>query len=202
MEIECARLDAGERYRLLTGIVVPRPIAWVTSRSPEGVLNLAPFSQFTIVSYTPLMIGISIGSRAGVPKDTRRNIERTGQFVVNVPTFAMLDLVHRSSADYGPEQSEADLLGVGLVSSVAIEVPGVAGVPVRMECRWSSTTPFGTGGSAFVVGEIVHVHVDDDALDGLKVDTRVIDPLMRLGGPSYARITDVTTLPPVGPPPR
>lgn len=202
MEIDCARLDASERYRLLTGLVVPRPIAWVTSRSPEGVLNLAPFSQFTIVSYTPLMIGISIGSRSGVPKDTRRNIERTGQFVVNVPGFAMRDLVHRSSADYGPEQSEAELLGVELVPSVAVDVPGVAGVPIRMECRWSSTTPFGTGGSAFVAGEIVYVHVDDTAVDGLKVDTRVVDPLMRIAGPAYARITDVTIMPLVGPPER
>ncbi|MEV4628196.1 flavin reductase family protein [Micromonospora sp. NPDC049523] len=198
MEIDCAGLDAGERYKLMTGIVVPRPIAWITSRSRSGVLNLAPFSQFTIVSYTPLMVGISIGHREGLPKDTRRNVEETGEFVVNVPTFAMMQLVHHSSADYGPEDSEVDLLGVELVPSIAVGVPGVAQVPIRMECRWHSTTPFGTGGSGFVAGEVVHVHVADDAIDGVKVDTRTIDPLMRLGGPSYARIADATTLPPAG----
>src|SRR4051812_27857195 len=110
MKIDPAPLPAQDVYRLLTGIVVPRPIAWVTSRSTGGVVNLAPFSCFTFVSSKPAMVGINVALRDGELKDTAQNILETGEFVVNIANETMVEKIHLSAVAPPPHVSETDLL--------------------------------------------------------------------------------------------
>src|SRR3954469_5658382 len=114
MEILASELGGEAAYKLLCGVVVPRPIAWVSTRSAAGQLNLAPFSCFTFVSHRPPMVGVSIGRRPKGFKDTERNIHETGEFVVHMADETLIDPVHRSGAEYPSEVSEADLLGLEL----------------------------------------------------------------------------------------
>src|SRR5215469_13568680 len=106
MRIDPAYLDAELAYRLITGIVVPRPIAWVTTLSRSGVLNLAPFSAFTFVSPKPPMLAISIGRKAGIYKDTARNILDGEEYVVHIADSPLMTAVHESSVEHPPEVSE------------------------------------------------------------------------------------------------
>src|SRR3954471_16210427 len=115
MEILAADLDGDAAYKLLCGVVVPRPIAWVSTKSAAGQLNLAPFSCFTFVSHRPPMVGVSIGRRPNGFKDTACNIHETQEFVVHIADESLLDPVHRTGAAFLPEVSEADLLGLELV---------------------------------------------------------------------------------------
>src|SRR5215469_15376396 len=112
MRIDPAYLDAELAYRLITGIVVPRPIAWVTSLSSKGVLNLAPFSAFTFVSQKPPMLAISVGRKAGVYKDTAHNILQSEEYVIHIADMPLMNAVHESSVEHPPEVSEVELLGL------------------------------------------------------------------------------------------
>lgn len=197
MQIAADELDTEATYKLLTGLVVPRPIAWVTTCSPEGVTNLAPFSAFTFVSNRPPMVGISVGRKAGVLKDTARNILATGEFVVNVPDETLVEAVHLSAIEYGPEESEVERLGLATLPGEAVRVPRLAGVPASLECRLAHAIAFGRGGSQFLVGEVLRYHVRDGLLVDGKIDTRRLAPLCRLGGPNYARLGEVVTMRPI-----
>ncbi|MCZ2847809.1 flavin reductase family protein [Modestobacter sp. VKM Ac-2978] len=197
--IDPATLDAAAAYRLLTGIVVPRPIAWITSVGRSGHVNLAPFSAFTMVANDPPMVGVNIGLRAGVPKDTARNIAETGEYVVHVAVWADRETVHESSRAHGYEVDEAGELGLATVPGDLVAVPRLADAPVALECRLSQQVEFGRAGALFTVGEVVRLHVRTDLLQhGNKIDTVALDPLMRLAGPTYARIGTTETLAPIG----
>ena len=121
MLIDPDDLDPEATYKLLTGVVVPRPIAWVTTVSPAGLVNLAPFSAFTFVSSKPPMVGINVGRKAGVMKDTGNNILQSREFVVHIPDTALLEAVHRSSVEYPADVSEVDALGLQTVCRPADE---------------------------------------------------------------------------------
>jgi flavin reductase (DIM6/NTAB) family NADH-FMN oxidoreductase RutF len=194
MKIVSANLDAPQAYKLLTGVVVPRPIAWVTTRSPEGVVNLAPFSTFTYVSTKPPMIGFNAGRRAGQRKDTARNIQATGEFVVHVVDESLLEAMHESAVEHPPDVSEPELLGLELMASDRVGVPRLVAPRVAMECRFHSATPYGDTGSEFIVGEVLVFHVRDELMDDGKVDTAQLNPVCRLGGPRYARLGAIVTL--------
>ncbi|GLU49925.1 flavin reductase family protein [Nocardiopsis ansamitocini] len=184
-------LSAQENYRLLTGCVVPRPIAWVTSVGRDGAANLAPFSAFTMVSNEPPMVGINIGRRSGAFKDTARNIAERGEYVVNIPGWEQWTDVHRSGDVHPPDVDEAELLGLETVPSDVVGVPRLAAARVSLECRLARVVEFGRAGAQFTVGEIVRFHVLSSALDGLKIDTTAIDPAARLAGPTYGRLGSV-----------
>lgn len=194
--IDPSGMTAAQNYRLLTGCVVPRPIAWVTSLSGEGVANLAPFSAFTMVSNLPPMVGINIGRRDGEFKDTARNIAERGEYVVNIPGWEHHELVHRSGDVHEPDVDEAELLGLETVPSDIVSVPRLAEARISLECRLSRVVEFGRAGAQFTVGEIVRFHVMESAIDGLKVDTATIDPAFRLAGPTYARLGSTHRLAP------
>jgi flavin reductase (DIM6/NTAB) family NADH-FMN oxidoreductase RutF len=191
-----------QTYRLLTGVVVPRPIAWVTTRSSDGVLNLAPFSAFTFVSNAPPMVGINVGRKAGRRKDTGHNIHETGEFVVHVPDGSMIEPVHLSAVEHGPEVDETELLGLATTPSDRVSVPRLVAPAVALECRLHSATAYGSTGSEFVVGEIVAFHVRDGLLTDGKIDTRALAPIARLAGPTYAGLGPVTTMAPIAQTPK
>ena len=194
MSLLASALDPEATYRLLSGIVVPRPIAWVTTLSPEGVVNLAPFSCFTFVSNKPALLGINVGRKAGRRKDTGANIHHLGEFVVNIGESAQTAAIHESSVEHAPDVSEAELLGLRSVASDAIRVPRLADVPVSMECRLERVIAFGDTGSEFIVGEVLVFHVREGLLHNGKIDTRALDPVCRIGGPNYATLGSIVTL--------
>ena len=194
--IDPATLSPEESYKLLIGVVVPRPIAWVTTVSPAGVVNLAPFSAFTFVSPNPPMIAISIGPKPGGLKDTARNIMATEEFVVNIATAASIDKVHASSFEYGADESELAALGLATLPSQRVRPPRLAISPVQLECSLRQVLEFGRARTRLMVAEIVLFHLDPAVHDGVKVDSARLDPLARLAGPHYARLGEVLTMPP------
>lgn len=194
MRILASELDPQQTYKLLTGVIVPRPIAWICSRSVDGVLNLAPFSAFTFVSNQPPMIGVNIGRKAGVMKDTGNNILATGEYVVHIADQALLPQLHESAEEHPPEVSEVQALGLQTVASDLVCVPRLAAPPVAMECRLHRSIAFGVTGSEFMVGEVLAFHVRDGLVQDHKIDTLALDPVCRLGGPNYATLGKVVTL--------
>src|SRR6185295_9154941 len=126
MEIDPAYLDAETAYRLITGVVVPRPIAWVTSLSGSGVLTLAPFSAFTFVSPKPPMLAISVGRKAGTYKDTAHNILNNEEYVVHIADSSLITAVHESSTEHPPEVSEVEELRLSTRPGERIKVPRLA----------------------------------------------------------------------------
>lgn len=195
--IDAADLDAPAAYRLLTGVVVPRPIAWITSRDASGRVNLAPFSAFTLVANDPPMVGVNIGLRAGQRKDTSSNIEETGEYVINIPSWGSHELVHESSEPHESDVDEARLLGVETIPGDLVDVPRVRDVPVSLECRLDRIVSFGRAGAQFTVGEVVRFHIRDGLLHDGKIDTVALDPAARIAGPAYSRIGEVERLRPV-----
>jgi flavin reductase (DIM6/NTAB) family NADH-FMN oxidoreductase RutF len=198
IEVRPDRLSAAESYRLLVGIVVPRPIAWVTTRHEDGRINLAPFSCYTFVSSEPPMVAVSIGRRGGVPKDTSRNAQRTGEFVVNVVDERLAEPMHLSSTEHPADASEAELHDVDLAPSVTIATPRVAAAPIALECRLDQVIPFGRLKTDLLIGEVVLFRIADALYRDGKVDSIGMRPLARLGGPNYARLGEILTLPMVG----
>ncbi|MCW3492669.1 flavin reductase family protein [Microbacterium sp. SSM24] len=197
MFIDASTLDAAGTYRLLVGSVIPRPIAWVTSGVAPKPVNLAPFSSFAWVSQHPAMLGFTINRRPTGRKDTVRNIEEDREYVVNIAGEDMLEQLHSSSTWLGPEESEAELLGLELSPSRLVSVPRLARVPISMECVHERTIVFSPTGGEFVVGRVVGWHVSDDVMTGGRIDTELVRPLGRLAGPRYTRLGEITELPPV-----
>lgn len=202
MLIEPNTLDPEATYKLLTGVVVPRPIAWVTTLSPSGVVNLAPFSAFTFVSNMPPMVGINVGRKDGVMKDTGSNILRSHEFVVHIPDTALLEAVHQSSVEYPAEVSEVVELGLQTLPCRHVAPPRLAAAPVAMECRLHRAIAFGDTGSEFMVGEICAFHIHDHLLVGGKIDTATLQPICRLGGPNYALLGEIVRMTPVAQTPK
>jgi len=197
MDIDTATLSADAAYKLLTGSIVPRPIAWVTTLSENGLVNAAPFSAFTFVSNKPPMIGISIGRKQGKLKDTARNILRTSEFVVNIATEALLEKLHQSADEYPEDISEIEELAIETGSSQTIGIPRIASAPICFECKLAQVIEFGDVGSKFFVGRIEMFRVRDDLIENGKIETRRLQPIARLGGPNYASLGDVISLRPV-----
>lgn len=202
MQVAAASLGADEIYRLLSSVVVPRPIAWITSVSRDGVVNLAPFSCFTFVSNLPPLIGVTIGRKVGRRKDTGANIHTTREFVINIGDSAQLEQIHLSSSEHPPDVSEVDLLGLRTAPSLAISCPRLADAPVAMECRLHRVVEFGALGSEFVVGEVVQFHFREGLLRDGKVETAELRPVCRLGGPNYATLGPIVSLRPIALTPR
>ena len=197
MEFAASTLDPESMYKLLTGIVVPRPIAWVTTLSPDGGVNLAPFSAFTFVSNKPPMLGINIGRKAGIMKDTANNIHATGEFVVNIPDDSMIEPVHLSAVEHPPEVSEAELLGLAVAPSTTMRTPRLAQAPISMECRLHRAIAFGDTGSEFFVGEVLDFHIRDDLYVNGKIETAKLRPICRIGGPNYAKLGEIVPMQPI-----
>jgi flavin reductase (DIM6/NTAB) family NADH-FMN oxidoreductase RutF len=194
MRIAATDLSAEKSYRLITGMIVPRPIAWVSTISAQGTLNLAPFSAFTFVSPKPPMLAISVGHKAGVYKDTARNILATEEFVIHIADMPLIEAVHQSSAELPPDVSEIDTLGLETIASDVVKVPRLAAAPVAIECQLRHCLEFGDTRSRLIVGEGLVFHIRDDLLRDGKIETAALDPIARIGGPRYARLGEILTM--------
>tara|TARA_Y100000588_G_scaffold227106_1_gene240918 strand:- start:86 stop:715 length:630 start_codon:yes stop_codon:yes gene_type:complete len=188
MDINPDTLDSAECYRLLVGIVVPRPIAWVTSMDAQGRINAAPFSCYTFVCKAPPMIAIVVGHREHRLKDTSRNIHEGSDFVVNAVTENIAKSMHETSADYPPDISEVEAIGLELVPSRVIKTPGIAVSPIHMECRLHRIEVFGRENEELIVGEVVHFNVADALISDKRIKINEYHPLARLGGPNYTKL--------------
>lgn len=197
MRIDPAYLDAETAYRLITGVVVPRPIAWVTSLSGSGVVNLAPFSAFTFVSPKPPMLAISVGRKGGTYKDTAQNILNNEEYVVHIADSSLMTAVHESSTEHPPDISEVEELRLSTVPGERIKVPRLAAAPVAMECRFRQCLEFGETRSRLIIGEVLVFHIRDGLLNNGKIETEALDPIARIAGPRYAKLGEIVTLKPV-----
>lgn len=189
MQFDPTQHSGADGYKLLTNLVVPRPIAWISSVGASGVVNLAPFSFFNAVSGTPPYIVVGIGRRDnGEMKDTARNIESGGDFVVNFVTEDLLAAMNISAVDFPPDTSEAVATGLHTSASVQIAAPRLREAHACLECRLHQIVPL--GGHALYIAEVVMFHVDD-ALMGPRFHVNDFAPIGRMGSPSvYCRTTD------------
>ena len=191
--LDPAALSPEACHKLTIGTVVPRPIAWTSSVDEEGLVNLAPFSYFMAChSYVPAL-ALSIGSRAGRPKDSRANIAASGEFVVNIVTRALLPAMNITAADFPPDVSEPDVAGVALLPSVKVRPPRVADSPIQIECRVMHALDLGAAPrvSTLFVAQILMWHIREDLVDSsYKVDQAGIQAVARMGGPFYAVAQD------------
>jgi flavin reductase (DIM6/NTAB) family NADH-FMN oxidoreductase RutF len=181
-------------YRLMIGAIVPRPIAFVSTRSPAGILNLPPFSFFTAVSANPPVICFSpmIRGMDGGRKDTLANIELTREFVVNVVSEEFIQQVNICSTEFPPEVDEFEASGLTPIPSDVVTPPRVKESRINMECRLVQVVHVSSKplGGSLVLGEVVRFHVDDAVLENGLVDPNKLRPVGRMGGPAYTRTTD------------
>ncbi len=197
MRIDPAYLDPETAYRLITGVVVPRPIAWVTSLSSGGTLNLAPFSAFTFVAPKPPMLAISVGRKGKIYKDTAQNILNNEEYVVHIADSSLMNAVHESSTEHPPDVSEVEELRLSTLPGERIKVSRLASAPIAMECRFRQCFEFGETRSRLIVGEVLVFHIRDGLLNNGKIETEALDPIARIAGPRYAKLGDIVTLKPV-----
>ena len=189
---ELSKLDARDRYKLLSGLVVPRPIALVTTVSPSGVVNTAPYSFFNIFSENPAVVVIGIDARDdGSIKDSARNARETGVFVVNLVDEALANAMNDCAIDFPPGISETDALGLSVNAGVHVPVPHLADAPAALECRKMMMINVGPS-RELLLGEVLGIHVRKGIVDPetLRVDFEAFKPVGRLAGSLYARQHD------------
>ena len=189
MQIDPILHSPADNYKLLTNLVVPRPIAWITSLGPTGTVNLAPFSFFNAVSGNPMYIVVGIGRNDdGELKDTAKNIQATGEFAVNLVTEDLFEAMNVSAADFPSDQSELGATGLRTAPSVRIKVPRVAACQAALECKLHSSQALGQ--NTLIIGEVVMFHIADHLIDE-RLHINGFAPVGRLGSPSmYCRTTD------------
>ena len=189
-----------ERHNLphnpYTALVVPRPIGWISTIGPGGIVNLAPYSFFNLVSAYPPFVMFASAPR----KDSQRNAEESGEFVVNVATYELKDVMNASSAEYGSDKSEPAALGIAMTPSRQVKPPRVARSPVALECRHYRTIELvGSDGkrnpSSVVIGEVVEVYIDDAVIVDGMVDVTRFRPVARLGYFDYCSVDRIFTMP-------
>ncbi|USG67264.1 flavin reductase family protein [Brevibacillus ruminantium] len=203
MEIAISAIERQEKYKLLIGCIVPRPIAWVTSLSGDGVLNAAPFSYFNVASIEPMMVSIAVMRKPGsVRKDTARNILESKEFVVNMVDIYNVDNVNETSADFPPEIGEVDALQLATTPGRMVRTPRLADSRIHFECKLHQIVELGDPvTSDLIIGEVVHVQVDDSLYQSGRIDIAAFSPVSRLAGHSYAKIGEIFDRPrPVYPP--
>lgn len=201
MRIDPRELSRSQSYAFFISALVPRPIAWVSTLSPEGRPNLAPFSFFMGVASDPPTLAVAIGRRRGAPKDTARNLEARGEFVVNVVSEAVAQAMVNTSADFPPEVNEFEAVGLTAIPSERIAPPRVKESPVHMECRLERLLTIGRSATALAIGEVVLFHLDDRLWTGSDIDVEKLRPLGRLGRALYTPLGQVREIPrPPAPP--
>lgn len=192
-EIDLGTLAPRDRYKLLTGVVLPRPVAWVTTQSPGGVVNAAPFSFFNMFGEDPALMVLGLQHRRdGSPNDTARNIRETGEFVVNIATLDLVEAMVATAAAYPPDQGEPEALGLKTAPSAHIGVPRLADAPVAIECRHKVTMNFDPGRD-LVIGEAVGLAARDGLINTEKmyVNWDGDYPVARLFADRYARLEEI-----------
>ncbi|ANC76085.1 flavin reductase family protein [Fictibacillus phosphorivorans] len=191
-------LSVKENYKFLTGSIIPRPIAFVTTLSSEGVLNAAPFSYFNALTSNPPLIAISIGRKDGIQKDTSRNAEELGEFVVHIPDETYIEAVNQTAANLESDQSEVELANLTKAESVKVGVPGIAESKIRMECVVEQIIPLGGSpekpATDLLIGRVVHYHISDELYQNGRIDAEKLKPVGRLAGSNYVKLGETFSL--------
>lgn len=194
MIIDPQTLTHQDRYKLLNGSVVPRPIAFVSSMNAKGELNLAPFSFFNVVGSSPMSVVFSVMRRGpeALKKDTLVNIEETGEYVVNIVNEALVERMNVTSADFPHGVNEFAEAGLTPMPSELVRPPRVAESPINMECKLIQTVEVGNGpgGGTLIIGEVLRFHVWDDLYEGGRIDPDKLAAVGRMAGASYTRTKD------------
>lgn len=187
MEID-PQSHEGSLYRTLSGLVVPRPIGWISTRNADGVDNLAPYSFFNVVSVSPPIVGFSPILRPDGRTDTAQNVRDTDEFVVNVVTHEFAEAMNRTSATLAATESEFDHADLDRSASTRVSPPRVEGIAAAFECERYDIHEVGS--NELILGEVVYVHVRDDVTTGGEVDVAELDVVGRLAGSYYDWVTD------------
>ena len=194
MIVDPGAADPRNVYKLMIGAIVPRPIAFVSTISPDGILNLAPFSFFMGVCANPPVIAFAptIRPTDGRQKDTLNNIEATREFVVNIVSEEFAEKMNQCSGEYPPQVDEFAVSGLTPVASDVVKPPRVAESKVNMECRLFQLVRISEKplGGSVVLGEIVRFHVDDALVEDYRIDPDKLRAIGRMGGSGYARTRD------------
>lgn len=195
MKIDPKIEKSNDIYRLMIRTIVPRPIAWVSTVSAEGVRNVAPFSFFTAITVDPPTVCFSPSRKPGGDrKDTLANVEETGEFVVNIVTEDLAQKMNDTATDYPADVDEFERAGLTAVASDVVTPPRIQESPVHMECKLYKAIPIGNSGGTLVIGEVVMFHVDPRVIADGKVDPGLLNAIGRLGGLEYTRISDRFTM--------
>ncbi|GAA0454616.1 flavin reductase family protein [Alkalibacillus silvisoli] len=194
-QIDPVQLDSKENYKLLSGCVIPRPIAFVTSQNEEGVINAAPFSFFNMLGSNPLLIAISVGRVGGeIKKHTAKNILNQKEFVVQIVDVDLLERMNQTSAPYKEHISEVEKANLTTVDSTHVSVPGIKECKIRLECELFEHMPLGENdeyNNDLILGKVIQYHIDEDVYqESYKIDAENLNPLARLAGPNYATLCE------------
>jgi len=205
MKIDPEKLDPVARRLFMGSVVCPRPIGWITSIGKSGVVNLAPYSLFSLVAYGPVPIVFVTPHTARKSgeirkKDTFRNIEETGEFVVNVVTENMAEAMNISAIYYPPEISEVEKAGVTVVPSDLVKPPRIAESPINMECKLTKIVELGKPelSEQMILAEVLRVHILDKLYQDGYVDIGSLHLIGRMGHNKYTRTRDLFNLPEPG----
>lgn len=193
MDLDLMSLAIGERYKVLCGLVVPRPIALVTTVNAQGVVNAAPFSFFNVVSHDPPMLVLGLDRREdGGIKDTLANIQSSGDFVVNLVSYDIAVPMNACAQDFPPGTSETEEVGFGVAASQRVAPPRIIESPASLECRLAQDLVFGDQGQRhIIIGDIIHLHVRDGVIgDRHHVDQDRMDLIGRMAGRQYTMSRD------------
>ena len=185
-----------ERYQLITSLVVPRTIGWISTFGLDGTPNLAPFSFFSAVSATPMLVSVSVGARKGSRKDTLVNLRQGGEFCANIVTELHLDAMNQTSAEVGSGVNEFELAGLSMAAASVVNAPYVADCPAVLECRCIEEVEIGEAGGLFI-GEVVAIHIGTslDVIEGTEfVDPRSLRPIGRLWGAAYTLLGEIKVI--------
>lgn len=181
-----------DNYKLLIGSIVPRPIAFVSTLSSEGVLNAAPFSFFNIVTANPPMVAISVQRKQGDQKDTARNAVEAGEFVVHIADEDYIEAINITAANLPPDESEVALAGLTAIPSERVSVPGIAEAKIRMECVLEQALPLGgteeSPACDLLIGRVVRFHVAESLYGNGRINAEALRPVSRLAGSDYAKL--------------
>jgi flavin reductase (DIM6/NTAB) family NADH-FMN oxidoreductase RutF len=200
MEIQPNNENWRTIYKLMIGSILPRPIGWISTLSPDGQPNLAPFSFFSPICPNPphILFCPSVRGSDGGLKDTLLNARATGEFVANIVTESLAEAMNITSTEVPSKVSEFDLAKLTAIPSTVVTPPRVGESPVSFECKVAEIIELGhgIGGASVVIGEVVHVHVADNVLfQGDKIDLEELRPIGRLSGAAYCRVSDLFEMP-------
>ena len=196
MEIVPDSIPRASLYKILIGSVVPRPIGWISTINASGQPNLAPFSFFNVVCAKPptVLFCPMIRGTDGVQKDTLNNVKATGEFVVNIFGEELASKMVETSVEIAADVNEFELTGLESAPSIVVKPPRVAESLIHFECKVTQIVEIGNnpGGGSVVIGEIIHLHVDERVLLGEdKINLAALKPIGRLAGSAYVRVTDL-----------
>ena len=196
-KIKAETLSDMQNYKLLSGSIIPRPIAFVTTQNLTGYVNAAPFSFFNVVNHTPPMIAIAVQRTNGNRKDTSINIEQSGEFAVHITDEAIVNDVNETAAPLEYGVNELKRTSLSMIDSDLINVPAIKEAKVRFECKLHQIVQLGNkdNGSDLIIGEIVMYHIDEEVyFEDSKIDANQLNPVARLAGNDYSLLGQTFTV--------